>query len=89
MKAFNQESQTYNFLIPKLQRLRSELGLKPLAFAECYFASAEKELILMENLKAKGFQVVEKKPERELPNNNCDIAGLKGKGQISITYLGN
>ena len=74
MKAFNQESQTYNFLIPRLQQLRSELGLKPLAIADCYFASAEKELILMENLKSKGFQVVEKKPERKFHKNDQNIA---------------
>ena len=60
MKAFDQESRVYNFL-------------RPLSFPNCLYASAEDELILMENLKAKGFRVVEKKPER----NSLRIALLQ------------
>ena len=73
MKAFDQESRVYNFLIPRLQKLRLEKDLRPLSFPNYLYASAEDELILMENLKAKGFRVVEKKPER----NSLRIALLQ------------
>jgi hypothetical protein len=45
--------------------MREAQHLKPLAFPKCFFASAQQELILLENLKVKDFQVVLKKPERE------------------------
>ncbi len=67
-QAFDQETRAYNFLIPKLQEVRTSMNLKPLAFARCFYASAENELIIMENLKIQNFQVVQKKPERKL---NC------------------
>jgi len=66
LKAFDQETRAYNFLIPKLQELRKVNKLKPLAFAKCFYASAENELIIMENLKVQNFEVVKKKPERKL-----------------------
>jgi hypothetical protein len=52
-------------LIPALQKLREENKLKPLAFAKCYYASAEQFLLLLENLKVQNYVVVQKKPERE------------------------
>ena len=65
MKAFDQETRTYKFLIPHLQKLRQRNNLKPLAFPKCYYGSAEKQLILMENLKAQNYSTVVKKPERK------------------------
>ena len=66
MKAFEQEGQTYTWLIPNLQKVREEKNLKPLAFPKCFYASSEESLILLENLKVQNFEVVVKKPEREL-----------------------
>ena len=65
MKAFDQETRTYNFLIPHLQKLRHQKNLKPLAFPKCFYGSAEKELLLMENLKVQNYEVVLKKPQRK------------------------
>jgi hypothetical protein len=78
------------------QKLREDLGLKPLAFAKCFYASAENELVLMENLKEQQFGVVEKKPQRKLQieqkkshiaQNSCKsnkkIANRTKKSQIA------
>ena len=65
MKAFEQEGQTYTWLIPNLQKVREEKNLNPLAFPKCFYASPEDSLILLENLKVQNFEVVVKKPERE------------------------
>ena len=64
-KAFDQETRTYSFLIPHLQKLRQQKKLKPLALPKCFYGSAEKELILMENLKVQKYEVALKKPERK------------------------
>jgi hypothetical protein len=65
MKVFEQEGKTYTWLIPQLQKMREEKGLKRLAFAKCFYASAEDTLIILENLKVVNFEVVAKKPERK------------------------
>jgi hypothetical protein len=65
MKVFVQEGETYTWLIPKLQKMREEKGLKRLAFAKCFYASYDESLIIMENLKVVNFEVVAKKPERK------------------------
>jgi hypothetical protein len=65
MKCFEHETQSYTYLIPKLQELRSMKSLKPLAFPKCFYASDDQGLLIMENLKAENFDVAKKKPERE------------------------
>jgi hypothetical protein len=65
MKAFEQEGRAYTWLIPTLQRTRSEKNLKPLAFPKCFYLSVEDSIILLENLKMQNYEVVEKKPERK------------------------
>ena len=65
MKSFDQETRTYKFLIPHLQKLRQQNNLKSLAFPKCFYGSAEKQLLLMENLKAQNYSTVVKKPERK------------------------
>ena len=69
MKAFDQEGAAYTSLIPALQRLRQDKNLKPLAFAKCFYSSPEDLLIILENMKAQGFSVIEKKPERKFRFN--------------------
>ena len=64
MRAFESESRTYTWLLPILDKLRAEKDLKPLSFPKCYYASVEDSLVILENLKDKGFEVVEKKTER-------------------------
>jgi hypothetical protein len=66
MKAFEQEGRAYTLLIPSFQKLRDEKQLKPLAFPKCFYASVEDSLLLLENMKRKDFEVVEKKPERKI-----------------------
>jgi hypothetical protein len=66
MKAFEQEGQTYTWLIPNLQKMREDKNLKPLSFPKCFYASSEDSIILLENLKVQNFEVVVKKPERKL-----------------------
>ncbi len=65
MKAVDHELRAYTFLIPQMQSLRKASNLKPMAFARCFYASAQQELIVLENLKSRDFQVVPKKPQRE------------------------
>ena len=65
MKAFDQEGAAYTTLIPALQKMRQDKNLKPLAFAKCFYSSPEDLLIILENLKAQGYGVTEKKPERK------------------------
>jgi len=65
MKAFEKETQSYTFIIPKLQELRISNNLKPLTFPKCFYASVDEQLIILENLKSKNYKVTPKKPERE------------------------
>jgi hypothetical protein len=44
---------------------RESHGQKPLPFAKCFYSSAEDLLIILENMKAEGYVVIKKKPERE------------------------
>ena len=53
------------WLIPKLQAMRAEKNLKPLAFPKCFYVSAENSILILENMKAQDYDVVEKKLERE------------------------
>ena len=66
MKAFDQEGAVYSFLIPTLQRVRSDKNLTPLSFAKCYYSSPQELIIILENINVQGYTVVEKKPERKL-----------------------
>ena len=66
MKAFDQEGAVYSFLIPTLQRVRSDKNLTPWSFAKCYYSSPQELIIILENMKVQGYTVVEKKPERKL-----------------------
>ena len=65
MKIFERETLTYTYLIPKLQEIRSQKSLKPLAFAKCFYGSAKDELLILENMKAQNYVVIQKKPERK------------------------
>jgi len=55
----------YTWLIPNLQNIRLLKNLQPLAFIKCHLASAEDDVIVMDNLKKIGYKTVEKKPERK------------------------
>ena len=65
MESFEQEGRCYLWLIPKLQAMRAEKNLKPLAFPKCFYVSAENSILILENMKAQDYDVVEKKLERE------------------------
>ena len=65
MKAYEQESRAYTWLIPALQKSRDEKNLKPLAFPKCLYSSVEDSILILENMKEQNYQVVEKKPERK------------------------
>ena len=56
MKAFDQEGAVYSFLIPTLQRVRSDKNLTPLSFAKCYYSSPQELIIIL--VMAAGCQVV-------------------------------
>ena len=66
MKAYEQEGRAYTWLIPALQKTRSERNLKPLAFPKCLYSSLEDSILILENMKEQNYQVVEKKPESKL-----------------------
>ena len=66
MESFEQEGRCYLWLIPQLQAMRAEKGLKPLAFPKCFYVSAENSILILENMKAQNYDVIEKKLERKL-----------------------
>ena len=70
MKTFEHEGRAYMWLIPEMQKVRAERNLKPLAFPKCYYSSPEDAILVLENVKSKNYEVVEKKPERKIDNLN-------------------
>jgi hypothetical protein len=68
--AFEREGDNYTWLIPALQKIREEKSMKRLSFADSFYASTEKCVIVLDNLKAKGFDVIKKQPEREFQSFN-------------------
>ena len=73
MEAFNQEGDCYLWMIPKLQAMRAEKNLKQLAFPKCFYASSDEFILIMENMKAQGFDVIPKKMERKSQLHNWAI----------------
>ena len=65
MRTFEHEGRVYTWLIPEIQKLRTEKNLKLLAFPKCFYSSPEDGILILENVKCRNFEVVEKKPERE------------------------
>ena len=65
LEFFNHEGDCYLWLIPKLQALRAENNLKPLAFPKCFYASSEDSILILENMKAQMYEVAQKKMERK------------------------
>jgi len=65
MESFEHEGDCYLWFIPKLQAMRSEKNLKPLAFPKGFYASVENSIIILENMKAQNYDVVPKKVERK------------------------
>ena len=63
MKFFEREVEVYMWLVPRMQKLRKEKGLKPLKFPKCVYGSMETEMLIMENLKVAGFQLAGKTAE--------------------------
>ena len=68
MRTFEHEGRTYLWLIPEMQKIRAERNLKPLAFPKYFYSSSEDAILILENVKCKNFEVVEKKPERKYLN---------------------
>ncbi len=65
MAAFEREGLNYTYLIPALQKFRESRSLKKLSFADCFYASVEESVLILDNLKMKGFGVIKKQPERK------------------------
>ena len=61
--------------------MRSERDLKPLSFPKCFYASVEDSLIILENMKEIGFEVVEKKIECKFAKKTFYLVG------ISVNYI--
>lgn len=68
MDSFNHEGSCYIWMIPKLQAMRTEKNLQPLAFPNCFYSSKEDSILILENLKTSGYEVVPKKLERKSLN---------------------
>ena len=60
MPIFATEVHFYDVILKKVSALRSEAGLTPLRLAESYYASDEEGVIIFENIKTKGYEVIEK-----------------------------
>ena len=66
MEFFNHEGDCYLWMIPKLQALRLERNLRPLAFPKCFYCSPEESILILENMKTQGYDIVPKKMERKI-----------------------
>ena len=82
MSSFEHEGECYLWLVPELQKLRSKLNLKPLAFPKCFYASAEQSLLILENMKAQDYVVVPKKIQRKLISSYCQLDRSHSHQQI-------
>lgn len=56
INAIEKECITYSKIIPGMQKILKEAGLRQLNVPACYYTSIEDGLIVMENIKLKGFQ---------------------------------
>lgn len=77
------EVLVYKEIFPEFQRLRKDLGLQPLKVPRCFYADQESLTIIMEDLKDKDFELIEK---------TCEVAkdsfvdhGLKELAKIHAT----
>ena len=55
---FTRECVVYGKIIPEMEEMRKTFGLPSLGFPNCFYAQPEKQVIIMENLKAKGFAML-------------------------------
>jgi len=53
----------YDTLMTRMQAIRKSIGKKELPFPKCFYASDEEGVIVLENLKTRGFKTVPKSPE--------------------------
>lgn len=57
---FNIEANFYDTAAPKIAELRRKANLSPMNIANCFYSSTEEGVIIFENLKKIGFEVIEK-----------------------------
>ena len=56
----------YDSLVEKMQEIRRSVGQEDLPFPKCFYASDKDGVIVLENLKTKGFKTVPKSAEGSL-----------------------
>lgn len=79
--AFEREGDNYTWFMPTLQKLRKDKNMKRLSLANCFYASTEKCILVLDNLKVKGFDVIKKQPERKF-----HLTALKNVLSISFFW---
>uniref|UniRef100_A0A0P4VVZ1 CHK kinase-like domain-containing protein n=1 Tax=Scylla olivacea TaxID=85551 RepID=A0A0P4VVZ1_SCYOL len=77
---FVQESRFYQEVIPALSSVLEEVKEKPLSFPKCYYISLQegKEVLILENLKAKGYLMKDKALGLDLAHT-CLVMKALGK----------
>ena len=60
---WKKEVTFYDQLMKKMQAIRKSIGQNELPFPKCFYASDESGVIVLENLKSRGFKTVPKSPE--------------------------
>lgn len=94
MNGFKKECVVYNTLIAKYQDMRKKAGLFELAVPKCFMADLSKGIIIMENLKTKGYGMLNKKEGEEITLETAkavlrEMAGFHATGYHFIeTYQG-
>ena len=60
---WKKEVTFYDQLMKKMQAIRKSIGQNELPFPKCFYTSDESGVIVLENLKSRGFKTVPKSPE--------------------------
>ncbi|ROT72731.1 hypothetical protein C7M84_008846 [Penaeus vannamei] len=62
-KLFLKEAEFYSNLLPQLNAVLEEAGMKPLAMPRCFYSAVErkKELVLLEDLRPRGFKMFDRR----------------------------
>ena len=63
MGIFDKEYQLYHVILPMLTKAREEKGLEPLSIPRSFYGHPDPGVLVMNNLKDKGFDLLKNQPE--------------------------
>ncbi len=65
MEIFDKEYFLYSVIIPMANKAREEHGLKPIKVPKCLYAEGDPGILIMNNLKDKGFGLIKSREDGE------------------------